>query len=489
MSGYTARTIDHGSRNITKSGLDSSGARLLPPGSILFSSRAPIGYVAIAKTTLATNQGFKNFIPPAGLSSEFLHYYLQYAKPLAVELASGTTFPEISGKRAAEIPVALAPEQEQKNIVIKLDELFSDLDAGVASLRRARANLKRYRATVLQSAVTGRLTAGWRARNPATETGAHLLARLLQERRQRWERAQLAKFEAAGTAPPKDWRRKYAEPTAPSVANLPELPGGWCWTTVDQLLGQGLSNGRSVPTASEGFPVLRLTAIRGGEIDDTQAKTGAWSREQAEPHLISAGDFLIARGNGSLHLVGRGGVVKPESKEVAFPDTMIRARFGLALVPSFIRWLWDSRHVRNQIEAVARTSAGIYKVSQSDLEQISIPLPPTAEQVEIVAGLDHALALATRADADIDASLRGASTLRNAILKRAFSGSLVPQDPLDEPASALLERILASRARGSGQQGRRAGSAPQQGAARQYQCRHHGAPQTGSAVQGNSLIF
>src|SRR5262249_10993679 len=129
----------------------------------------------------------------------------------------------------SRFPVPLAPTNEQQRIVAKIEELFSDLDAGVAALERAKANLKRYRAAVLKAAVEGTLTEAWRTEHPSNEPASKLLERILAERRQKWEADQLAKFAVAGKEPPKNWREKYAEPTPPDTANLPELPNGWCW--------------------------------------------------------------------------------------------------------------------------------------------------------------------------------------------------------------------------------------------------------------------
>jgi type I restriction enzyme, S subunit len=152
LSGYTEKFISRGSRNITKTGLENSGARLMPAGAVLFSSRAPIGYVAIAANPVSTNQGFKSFVLRDGLTPDYVYYYLQYAKKLAVELASGTTFLEISGKKAAQIPIPVAPVSEQRRIVAEIEKQFTRLEAGVAALRRVQANLKRYRAAVLKAA-------------------------------------------------------------------------------------------------------------------------------------------------------------------------------------------------------------------------------------------------------------------------------------------------------------------------------------------------
>jgi len=420
---------------------------LLPTGTVLFSSRAPIGYVAIAASPMATNQGFKSFVPPRDISSSFLYYYLSSAKSIAIQSASGTTFKELSKKRAALLPFPLAPVPEQHRIVAKIESLFAKLDEGVAALKRAETNLERYRVSVLKAAVEGRLTEQWRRENPPTETGEDLLRRILAERRKRWEAEQLAKFEAKGRKPPKNWTAKYKEPVSPDTSGLPGLPEGWCWATVDQV-ALGMRNGRSVRTRAGGFPVLRLSAITGAVLDDRDTKEGDWGPKEAAPFRVRQGDFFVSRGNGSLDLVGRASFADDFVGEVAFPDTMIRVTFACRqqVRARFVAAIWNSEFVRRQITECAKTSAGIYKINQADLRGVLLPIPPVAEQDRITAS--HREFELARSDLANRVTMwcQHAFALRQSILKRAFEGRLVPQDPADEPASVLLERIRAERA-------------------------------------------
>ena len=132
-------------------------------------------------------------------------------------------------ERFEESQLPIAPFTEQCRIVAKIEELFSDLDAGVAALERVKAKLKRYRAAVLKAAVEGKLTEDWRKKNRPKETGQQLLDRILQERRRKWEEEQLATYEKAGKKPPAGWKDKYKEPAGPDESSLAELPEGWCW--------------------------------------------------------------------------------------------------------------------------------------------------------------------------------------------------------------------------------------------------------------------
>jgi type I restriction enzyme S subunit len=209
--------------------------------------------------------------------------------------------------------------------------------------------------------------------------------------------------------------------------------------------------GRLVPlefVKKLGTPILRLTAMRTDRIDLREVRFGELSGDQQRQFAIRLGDIFVSRGNGSIRLVGRSSLVVDEPEElVAFPDTMIRVRLNeQACHPEYFLYIWNSDAVRSQIERTARTTAGIHKISQNDMEHITVPLPTLQQQIEIVAALQASLSPAERIAKSIDIELFRAGNLRRAILTRAFEGKLVPQDPNDEPASVLLERIRAERA-------------------------------------------
>ncbi len=278
------------------------------------------------------------------------------------------------------------------------------------------------------------------------ETGAQLLERILKERRAHWEEKQLAKFKEQGKTPPKGWQDKYPQPMQPDTTNLPELPEGWVWASVDQICPDDIANGKSVPTATSGPKVLRLTAVKAGRIDLAEFKYGVWSDRDAEPFFVKNGDVLIVRGNGSLSLVGRAGLVSGVISNVAYPDTMIRVRILDSIVlPAWLGLVWDSALIRNHLQTRARTSAGIYKIAQPDIISALIPVPPLLEQKAIIVALDEADREIQRIENSLNLGFNQAAAQRKNILKSAFSGQLVAQDPNDEPASVLLERIRAER--------------------------------------------
>ncbi|MDO9273859.1 MAG: restriction endonuclease subunit S [Rugosibacter sp.] len=456
MSGYSNKTISGGTRFISEKGLDDSGARWLPQGTVLFSSRAPIGYVAIASRPVTTNQGFKSFVPESGLNSDYLYYWLTSAKQHAEALASGTTFLELSGAKAALIPLPLAPAAEQTRIVAKLEELLSDLDAGVAELKAAQKKLGQYRQSLLKAAVEGALTAEWRAAqkvgagDTAPETGAQLLARILTERRARWEAKQLAKFAAQGKPPPKDWQNKYPEPVQPDTTDLPELPEGWVWASGEQLcefITKGTTPPKDLnPDGHKTIPFLRVTNLTDrGELDMADEVFVS-----AETHRGFLARSAVYPNDVLMNIVG-----PPLGQVAVVPSTFAESNINQAIaifravdgvLPSFICRYLLSPVAQQWLKARSKTTAGQTNLTLEVCRSLPFPLLPQDEQQSLIVNIEMAMNAIVSQEHSIDLSLKQSTAQRQNILRAAFAGQLVPQDPNDEPASVLLERIRKERA-------------------------------------------
>ena len=209
---------------------------MFPAGSVLFTKSGAstlLNQRAVLQRPMYVVSHIAAAIPEKGILSEWLYHWLSTVD--FSHYAHATTLPSLPFSKIKHIAVPVAPRTEQVRIADTLDELFSNLDAGVAALKRVRDRLKLYRASVLKAVVEGTLTTDWRKQQANTEPASELLKRVLAERRRRWEEDQLRKFEEKGKAPPKNWKAKYKEPVAPDTAGLPPLPEGWCWATVDQL--------------------------------------------------------------------------------------------------------------------------------------------------------------------------------------------------------------------------------------------------------------
>ena len=342
--------------------------------------------------------------------------------------------------------VPLAPLPEQRRIVARIEGLFARLGVGVAALKRAQANLERYRASVLKAAVEGRLTEQWREENPPEETGEVLLARILAQRRKRWEDEQLAKFKTKGHTPPKNWKTKYKEPVAPDTGRLPELPEGWCWATVDQV-SHGVHYGSSTRTSPgrNGVPVLRMGNIQDGMLNLDNLKYLPLDHSEFPRLLLAAGDLLFNRTN-SAELVGKTAVYRGRPAPCSFASYLIRVRMLCPHLSQVVANALNGPHGRAWVASVVSQQVGQANVNGTKLRAFPFPLPPESEQLQIIGRSLEAADSVTHSIAAInELLLRRAATLRQSILKRAFEGRLVPQDADEEPATVLLERIRAER--------------------------------------------
>lgn len=340
-------------------------------------------------------------------------------------------------------PVPVPPIDEQLRIVAKIEELFSDLDAGVAALERVRANLKRYRASVLKAAVEGKLTEDWRAQHPDTEPASVLLDRILTERRRQWEHAQLARFAQAGKLPPKRWQENYCQPTLPASDGLPPIPRGWIWVRCEALISSLGSGSTAVPVdEATALPILRSSSVRPGRVDFGEVR---YLRSN-DSSLVAVGDLLFVRLSGSVDYVAACALVRSLARNpVAFPDRIFRAKPVIPDVAPYIELCFASPFCRNRISEIAKSSAGHQRISSDGVLGQPVPLPPADEMNVIVQELERRFSTIDEIEAQVDANLKRAARLRQGILKRAFEGRLVPQDPTDEPAEELLQRIRQER--------------------------------------------
>lgn len=376
---------------------------------------------------------------------QYIYYFIEANFDRFQKIGAGSTVPGIDRKSILNFNIPLAPLDEQQRIINKIEELLSDLDAGVAALKEVQRQLQRYRQSVLKAAVEGKLTEEWRLQHGyEVEPADKLLERILKERREKWEAEQLAKYEAQGKKPPKGWRERYKEPESPDTTELPELPEGWVWANLDQLSWDsqyGSSN--KCDYDFTGPPVLRIPNLADGQISLEDIKYARASAELNNIDPLAPGDLLIIRTNGSKNLIGRSAIVKhPFIHEHFFASYLIR--FRLVQDVSLSDWvsvIWDSPPIRNWVIQEAATSAGQYNISQTALRGLAVPLPPTSEQQVIAEVVEQLFFIARRSEYTVKHEIMRADRIRQSILKHAFEGKLVPQDPNDEPASALLERI------------------------------------------------
>ena len=402
--------------------------------------------------------------------SPFLHLAMQVkgtdGKSELERMAYGVGRPVLNLTNVREARVGLPPQRERHLIVEAIESYLTRLDDAIASLDRVQRNLKRYRSSVLKAAVEGRLvpTEAELARHESRqyEPASELLKCILAERKARWiedaaEKAS-AKAEEKARKAGQSWTdrddaatldkerakaaKQYKEPATPDTTDLPGLPEGWCWATVEQLSSEiRYGYTASAVQGDAGPRFLRITDIQEGRVDWGSVPTCDIAPVDVDSYELAPGDLVFARTGattGKSYLIG-------EAPKAVFASYLIRMRFLAGAKPDYTYLFFQSAAYWRQISA-AKKGTGQPGVNATTLSGVCVPLPPEVEQTRIA---EAAWSLITRSEnvaATAAEQIRRATCLRQSLLKWAFEGRLVEQDPKDEPASALLDRIRAERA-------------------------------------------
>lgn len=430
---HRVAVITDSKERITEEALRHSSARLLPEGTVLMTSRASIGYVAIAGTEVTTNQGFASFICKEGVYNAYLAYWLWGNAEFFEQEATGTTFKEISKTKLRTFIFPLAPSAEQKRIVEAIEGLFTQLDAGVAALKRLRANLRRYKAAVLKAACEGRLV----PQDPDDEPASELLGRILAERRAKWAAEQRAKG--------KDPRKvKYEEPATPDTSDLPELPEGWVWASLESIsnaLGGYAFN--SSEYTENGFQILKIGNVKMGRLILSEHPTFMANvlDNIQQKYLLQKRDIVITlTGTRKKRDYGYVALVNDEEK-LLLNQRVARLRFHMSLNPQYFLIALQNENYRDRFFAHETGNVGQGNVGMKAITKEPIPIPPINEQDRLVSEVDGYMTIFNQLEISLQTNLQRTKRLRQAILKQAFAGQLVAQDPDDEPASELLKRV------------------------------------------------
>jgi len=375
LTGYKDKYISRGNRNLTSVGYSSCSTKLLPPGSVVYSSRAPIGYIAITQNEICTNQGFKSIIPNSEILSEYLYYYLQSIKQTIVNMASGTTFKEISGSAFKTIPVLFPPKDMQQQICAKIEELFSELDKGVEVLKKVKVQLNVYRQAVLKDAFGGSLT------------------------------------------------RKYMV-----THNLKP----WGITTIESLLSpdrKGMSTGpfgtmlKKEDHQKDGVAVLGIENIGEGKfLDGNKIFVSPKKAEELKSFNLKSGDVIISRSG----TVGELCIVPNRMEHSLLSTNLMRISLNERLIlPKFFVYMFQSKGVVvDQVKDLCKGSTRMF-LNQAILKQIEFPLPTIQEQQEIICEIESRLSVCEKIMQTINETLYKTDSLRQSVLKKAFEGRLV----------------------------------------------------------------
>ena len=392
---------------------------------------------------------------------KFLFYLVQTRAFIEAMSAcvQGALYPAVRPKDIESFKFFLPSSAVQHRIVAKIEELFSELDQGVASLKTAREQLKVYRQSLLKNAFEGKLTAAWRAAHrDQLETATALQQRIARERQARHQQ-QLADWQTAGQQGPKPKPPKPLPPlTTEELAELPELPEGWGWVKLGEFI-ESIDAGKSFkcderePSPTE-IGVAKVSAVTWGEYDESESKTCTDANKENEAYFIRQGDFLLSRAN-TIDLVGACVIAKRVTKKVMLSDKTLRIRFDGFSEDFFLQYL-RCRIGRRQIMALSTgNQESMRNIGQERIRSIAVPICSEIEARVLLEELESKLSEADQLDQTLATALQQADALRQSILKKAFHGQLVKQAKNEEPATALLERIRAGKSNGMEMAGKR----------------------------------
>ncbi len=386
LSGYTNIYISHGKKNITELGLKKSSARIMPSGTVLLSSRAPIGYVAIAENVLSTNQGFKNFLPSVAYLPKYLYFYLKYSKLLLESYASGTTFLELSASKVSLVEIPLSPLVEQQRIVDCIESLFAKLDKAKELVQNALDSFANRKAAILHQAFSGELTANWRR-----EHGIGIDS---------WEEKPLAEM---------------------------------CDSFQYGTSKKSEKNGNIV--------VIRMGNLQDGEIDwNNLAYTT--SEEDIAKYLLKSGDVLFNRTNSPV-LVGKTSIYRGEHPAI-FAGYLIRINYKNCLIGEYLNYALNTQKSREYYNQVKSDGVNQSNINAKKLSKLIIPVCSVQEQQEIVRILVDLLGADQKAHAMIN-NIAKFDLMKKSILAQAFRGALDTNNPSEENAKKLLKKVLQEK--------------------------------------------
>ncbi len=439
----------------------SAPSKTARPGDILISIRAPVGPTNIADQTCAIGRGLSALSPLGGIPSLFILYALRLQEKALAEQGTGSTFTAITRDHLEAIRLRLPPLAEQKRIVAKVEELLARVNAGRERLARVPAILKRFRQSVLAAACSGRLTSDWRDQGIGQETELN--------RRQAVLREQL-NYRGGDTrggnrsANRKAGSESTEESIGIDVSNLPELPRGWIWVSLDALIAYGPQNGLYKPASDygDGVPIVRIENYQDDFIQPRSSLLRLRaSSDERSLYGLESGDLLVNRVNSPTHL-GKSIVVPQSICPAVFESNMMRIRVSGAVMAEWLHMYLRSDDGRARLIADAKWAVNQASINQTDVRSTPVPIPSVDEQREAVRRTKSLLNSTERIANRVTVATSYVEKMRQGILAGAFQGDLVPTEadlaraegrPY-ESASCLLARIRSARTAESSQMSR-----------------------------------
>jgi type I restriction enzyme S subunit len=373
------------------------------------------------------------------------------------DLDRATALPGLNRNDAYKLAIDLPPVNEQKRIVARIEELQAHSNRTREALESIPDLLEQLRKSILGAAFRGDLTKKWREQHPDVEPASELLKRIRVERRKRWEASELEKLKGKGLTSDKldeafgKQRKKYKDPIQVDTSDLPELPEGWRWAYWDEV--GFCQNGRAFPSkyySEEGVRLLRPGNLHvSGRIEWTPENTRrlpeTWA-ERYKEYIITEGELVINLTAQSLKDEFLGRVCLTGPSERCLLNQRLARLTPVELPPEFCLWLFKSPVFRRYVDTL-NTGSLIQHMFTTQIKNFILPLPPKQEQEMLVQMVEELLRVREKFDESLSSLDDLLDNFNQSILSKAFRGQLVPQDPNDEPASVLLERIRKEKER------------------------------------------
>ena len=376
--------------------------KIAEEGDIFISVRAPVGPTNVCPEKSCVGRGLAAIRGLRGIEPFFILYLMRTYENVLAGKGAGTTFNAITGNQLKTFEVPLPPLPEQRRIVAKIEELFTKLDAGINELHKAQSQLKRYRQSVLKAAFEGKLTESWRAEH-----------------------------------------QDEIQPASPIAGDLPD---GWVWTTLEEIseLNPRIDKQSIDDDLEVTFLPMKSVEALSGKIDLSETKR--FSELKGKSYTpFHDGDILFAKVTPCMEN-GKIAIAYDLKNGIGFGSTefhVIRLREEHS--KQFFFFYFLQQKFRQEAKRAMTGAVGLLRVPTDYMRRVPIPLPPLPEQRAIVSEVESRLSVADAVEKTVTAELKRAGQLRQSILKKAFSGKLVPQDSNDEPASILLERTKAQK--------------------------------------------
>lgn len=376
---------------------------------------------------------------------KYLYYHmLRNWKNINSDKQYGSATNYIRMGNFTDYEVNIKPILEQKAIVAKIEQLFSELDNGVANLKTAQAKLKIYRQAVLKKAFEGELTKEWREKQTNLPTADELLEQIKKEREVHYKQ-QLEEWKQAV----KDGI-KQTKPKKQKELNI-ELNKITLGSLIEEVK---YGTSKKCDYGIDGTGVLRIPNIADGYIDNTDLKFAKFSNEEITQYKLKTGDILIIRSNGSVKLVGKPALINENDTKYLYAGYLIRLRpYQTILNSKYLYYQLISHELRKQIEEKAKSTSGVNNINSGEIESLLLSIQSLEEQNQIVQEIESRLSVCDKIEETIETSLAKSEALRQSILKKAFEGKLLSVQELEniknhpeyESAQALLKRIKEER--------------------------------------------